>query len=552
MADEFQYINVGDEVIQFPADMSDADIEKALQQNDPDYQQYKELYLDIPDIGKIPSFPEYKQMIQQEKGDKARRADRSFGEKAIGVGETVLSTGSAVGSAFASPFVWGGESIKDLVTGQPVESFESAFGDIISAGTYQPRTEAGQEYTKDVGDFITESKVEGAIGMPVLGRLSNVGTGTAIKEGVKQVGSQVGKQVGKVVPKVEGGLTSQLFGMTTGAGKNPIRIAFETGKQGTKKEVDAFLKGIDGNASPESLVQRANNALNQIKKQVGLEYQANKAKLKTDRSQIGFDDIDTVLDDIAQQGKFGDEVISESTVAIQKKISDIVNKWKNLDPKKYHTPEGIDALKRKIGDLYDSTQPGTQERLVVDKVYNGIGDTIRANAPTYDKMMSQYAQGKNLIREIQDTFSLKEKKSVDTQFRKLTSILRDGVNANFGERFNLAQRLNQLDPTLFPELAGESLKSLTPQGIQRAIGSGNILGNLYYGLDPLVASSLLTQSPKIVGKGAFQLGRGVRGVQNMTDQIASKIRTPDMPSLIGTGSTQAVTDPLGLLGISER
>ena len=552
MADEFQYINVGDEVIQFPADMSDADIEKALQQNDPDYQQYKELYLDIPDIGKIPSFPEYKQMIQQEKGDKARRADRSFGEKAIGVGETVLSTGSAVGSAFASPFVWGGESIKDLVTGQPVESFESAFGDIISAGTYQPRTEAGQEYTKDVGDFITESKVEGAIGMPVLGRLSNVGTGTAIKEGVKQVGSQVGKQVGKVVPKVEGGLTSQLFGMTTGAGKNPIRIAFETGKQGTKKEVDAFLKGIDGNASPESLVQRANNALNQIKKQVGLEYQANKAKLKTDRSQIGFDDIDTVLDDIAQQGKFGDEVISESTVAIQKKISDIVNKWKNLDPKKYHTPEGIDALKRKIGDLYDSTQPGTQERLVVDKVYNGIGDTIRANAPTYDKMMSQYAQGKNLIREIQDTFSLKEKKSVDTQFRKLTSILRDGVNANFGERFNLAQRLNQLDPTLFPELAGESLKSLTPQGIQRAIGSGNILGNLYYGLDPLVASSLLTQSPKIVGKGAFQLGRGVRGVQNMTDQIASKIRTPEMPSLIGTGSTQAVTDPLGLLGISER
>lgn len=552
MADEFQYINVGDEVIQFPADMSDADIEKALQQNDPDYQQYKELYLDIPDVQNIPSFPEYKQQLQDTKADEERRANRGVGEKAIGVGETALSTGSAVGSAFLSPFVWGGESIVDLVKGRPVESFENRFSELMQEGTYQPRTEAGQEYTKDVGDFIRESKVEGAIGMPVLGRLSNLGTGTAIKEGVSQVGSQVGKQVGKVVPKVEGGLTSQLFGMTTGAGKNPIRIAFETGKQGTKKEVDAFIKGIDGNASPESLVQRANNALNQIKKQVALEYQANKAKLKTDRNQIGFDEIDTVLDDIAQQGKFGDEIISESTVAIQKKISDIVNKWKNLDPKKYHTPEGIDALKRKIGDLYDSTQPGTQERLVVDKVYNGIGDTIRANAPTYDKMMSQYAQGKNLIREIQDTFSLKEKKSVDTQFRKLTSILRDGVNANFGERFNLAQRLNQLDPTLFPELAGESLKSLTPQGIQRAIGSGNILGNLYYGLDPLVASSLLTQSPKIVGKGAFQLGRGVRGVQNMTDQIASKIKTPEMPSLLGTGSSQAVTDPLGLLGISER
>ena len=552
MANEFQYINVGDEVIQFPADMSDADIEKALQQNDPEYQKYKELYLDIPDIGKIPSFPEYKQQLQDTKADEERRANRSVGEKALGVGETALSTGSAVGSAFLSPFVWGGESIVDLVKGRPVESFENRFSELMQEGTYQPRTEAGQEYTKDVGDFIKESKIEGAIGMPFLGRIGNAGAGTAIKEGVKQVGSKVGEQVSKVVPKVEGGFTSQLFGMTTGAGKNPIRIAYETGKQGTKKEVDAFIKGIDGNASPESLVQRANNALNQIKKQVALEYQALKAKLQTDKQVIGFDDIDAVLDDIKQAGKFERTTVNPSTVAMQTKIRKIVNAWKKKNPKKYHTPEGIDALKRRIGDLYDSTQPGTQERLVVDKVYNGIGDTIRANAPIYDEMMSQYAQGKNLIREIQDTFSLKEKKSVDTQFRKLTSILRDGVNANFGERFNLAQRLNQLDPTLFPELAGESLKSLTPQGIQRAIGSGNILGNLYYGLDPLVASSLLAQSPKIVGKGAFQLGRGVRGVQNMTDQIASKIKTPDMPSLLGTGSSQAVTDPLGLLGISER
>jgi len=552
MSNEFEYIPYGDKKIKVKAGLSREEKLQAVQKADPDYKQYKELYLDIPDSGTIPTFPEYKQQLRQAKADEARRADRGIGEKAIGVGETALSTGSAVASAIASPFVYGGETIKDLFTGQPVESFEDVFGDIVSAGTYQPRTEAGQEYTKNVGDFVTESKIEGAIGIPFLGKLGNAGSGTAIKEGVKQVGSKVGEQVSKVVPKVEGGFTSQLFGMTTGAGKNPIRIAYETGKQGTKKEVDAFIKGIDGNASPESLVQRANNALNQIKKQVALEYQALKAKLQTDKQVIGFDDIDAVLDDIKQAGKFERTTVNPSTVAMQTKIRKIVNAWKKKNPKIYHTPEGIDALKRRIGDLYDSTQPGTQERLVVDKVYNGIGDTIRANAPIYDEMMSQYAQGKNLIREIQDTFSLKEKKSVDTQFRKLTSILRDGVNANFGERFNLAQRLNQLDPTLFPELAGESLKSLTPQGIQRAIGSGNILGNLYYGLDPLVASSLLAQSPKIVGKGAFQLGRGVRGVQNMTDQIASKIKTPDMPSLLGTGSSQAVTDPLGLLGISER
>ena len=172
--------------------------------------------------------------------------------------------------------------------------------------------------------------------------------------------------------------------------KNPIRIAYETGKQGTKQEVDAFLKGINNNASPESLVQRANNALNQIKKQVGLEYQANKAKLKTDKQVIGFDDIDSALEDIKQAGKFERTTVNPSTVNMQNKIRKIVNAWKKKNPKKYHTPEGIDALKRRIGDLYDSTQPGTQERLVVDKVYNSIGDTIRKNAPIYDEMMKSF------------------------------------------------------------------------------------------------------------------------------------------------------------------
>ena len=551
MSNEFEYIPYGDKKIKVKAGLSREEKLQAVQKADPDYKQYKELYLDIPDSGTIPTFPEYKQQLRQAKADEARRADRGIGEKLIGAGETALSTGSAVASAIASPLVYGGETIKDLFTGQPVESFEDVFGDIVSAGTYQPRTEVGQEYAKNVGDFLTESKVEGAVGIPVLGRVSNVGTGTAIKEGAKQVG----KQVGKVLPKGEGGgVTSQILGMTTGAGKNPIRIAYETGKQGTKQEVDAFLKGINNNASPESLVQRANNALNQIKKQVGLEYQANKAKLKTDKQVIGFDDIDSALEDIKQAGKFERTTVNPSTVNMQNKIRKIVNVWKKKNPKKYHTPEGIDALKRRIGDLYDSTQPGTQERLVVDKVYNSIGDTIRKNAPIYDEMMKSYAEGKTLIREIQDTFSLKEKKSTDTQFRKLTSILRDGVNANFGERFNLAQRLNQLDPTLFPELAGESLKSYVPQGIQRAVGSGNLGLSAYTGslLEPTTLATLGAQSPKLVGRGAFELGRGVRGIQNLGQQIGNRIKTPEMPSLLGTGSSQAVTDPLGLLGISER
>ena len=565
MSDNLQMIISGDEVIPFPVNMSNEEIELAFQKDDPDYKTYKELYLDIPDIGTIPTFPEYKQMLKQEKADQERRANRGIGEKALGVGEAGLSTGTALLSAIASPFVYGGESLVDVVKGRPVESFETRFPELMQEGTYQPRTEVGQEYAKDVGDFVRESKIEGAIGTPVLGRLGNLGVGTAVKELGKDALSQVGKVLPKpkpkTTPKSERGVTSQIIGGTTGAGDAPLRIAYETGKQGLQKEVDAFRKGIEGNVSPQNLVQRANSALGLIRKQVNLEYQKSKASLSQDKKVLSFDEIDEAIKDVKSEFEFQGKVKSKSATNMIKNLEKEINKWKKYDKKKFHTPEGFDALKQLIGEEFDKTSPGTRERLVVDRIYTSMGETIRKNAPIYDEMMKDYATGKDTIRQIQDTLSLKEGRSVDTQFRKLSSVLRNNVNTNFGERAVLAERLNKLDPTLFPELAGQSLTDVFPRGIQKAIGSANVglqgtnIGfNLFGGgVNPLLTlPSLLTQSPRIMGETAFQLGKGARGVQNLRQQIGNVIKTPEVPSLIGTGSTQAVTDPLGLLGISER
>ena len=565
MSDKLQYITVGDEVIPFPEDMTDAEIELAIQQDDPLYQQYKETFLDIPGVQNIPSFADYAQQVETVKADEARRSNRGIGEKALGVGEAGLSTGSALLSAIASPFVYGGESLVDVVKGRPVESFETRFPELMQEGTYQPRTEVGQEYAKDVGDFVRESKIEGAIGIPVLGRLSNIGVGTAVKELGKDLGSQVGKVLPKpkpkTTPKSERGVTSQIIGGTTGAGDAPLRIAYETGKQGLKKEVDAFRKGIEGNMNPQNLVQRANSALGLIRKQVNLEYQKSKDKLTQDKKVLSFDEIDEALKDAKSEFEFQGKVKSKSATKMINNLEKEINKWKKYDKKKFHTPEGFDALKQLIGEEFDKTSPGTRERLVVDRIYTSMGETIRKNAPIYDEMMKDYATGKDTIRQIQDTLSLKEGKSVDTQFRKLSSVLRNNVNTNFGERAVLAERLNKLDPTLFPELAGQSLTDVFPRGIQKAVGSANIglqganigANVLGGGINPLFTiPSLLAQSPRLMGETAFQLGRGARGVQNLKQQIGNKIKTPEVPSLIGTGSTQAVTDPLGLLGISER
>lgn len=502
-ADELDYYqDAQGNYVGFPKGTDVKIIEQQLQQSDPDYRAYQSNYLDIPGAENIPTFPEFKQQIQQQKQKQKEVESRGVGEKLVGAGEAGLSLVSSVASGAASPFVWFGESIKDMATGQPVVSFEEAMPQIVEAGTYQPRTEVGQEYLKDVGSAISESKIEGAVGLPFVGKTMPANISSILPKK-----TTLPKQPGKP------GVVSEFAGLTTGTGGQAMRNAFDIGLKGAKEEVDAFTNAIKGNVPAQQTVNKAKSALDKIKSTISLEYRANKANLKKDKSIIGFDDIDESLEKISSAGQFKGQAIKESTQEIQQKITKIVNDWKKLDPAEYHTPEGFDALKQKIGDFYETTKPGTSERNVVNQVYNSIGDTIRKNAPIYDEMMSDYAAGKNLIREIEDTFSLKEGKPTDTQFRKLQSVLRSNVNTNFGERFNLAQRLNELEPTLFPEITGQTLNPLAPSGIQRAVGGANLLaqaGNVITGGASIPLEYLLTlpaQSPRVMGNIAYRAGQ---------------------------------------------
>lgn len=515
-------------------------VEQELQKSDPDYQKYYNEFLEIPGIENIPTFPEYKKILQQKSEKQQRKESRSLTEKAIGVAETGTTLATGALTTLLSPLVWFGETLKDAATGEDIIPFDKAFGQITEAGTYVPRTEAGQEYISDVGRALEKSKIEGGIGLPIYGRTMPLNIRSVLPQKIQSTFKQPGQP----------GVMSQFAGLTTGTGGQAIRNAFDIGLKGAKEEVDAFSNAIKGNVPAQQTVNKAKSALDKIRNTISLEYRANKANLTKDKSVIGFDDIDSSLEKISSAGQFKGQVTKESTQEIQQKITKIVNDWKKLDPQEYHTPEGFDALKQKIGDFYETTKPGTSERNVVNQVYNSIGDTIRKNAPIYDEMMSDYAAGKNLIREIEDTFSLKEGKPTDTQFRKLQSVLRSNVNTNFGERFNLAQKLNELEPTLFPEITGQTLNPLAPSGIQRAVGGANLLaqaGNVLTGGATIPLEYLLTlpaQSPRFMGNVAYRSGQTAGLLRDLGGAINKAIIDPSknlpellQPSTVGLIST---------------
>ena len=72
--------------------------------------------------------------------------------------------------------------------------------------------------------------------------------------------------------------------------------------------------------------------------------------------------------------------------------------------------------------------------------------------------------------------SLRRTVAADTALRKLQSVMRDKVNANFGFRLRLVEKLEKAsDSLLLPKLAGQDLQLIVPKGITRAAVGTNIL-----------------------------------------------------------------------------
>jgi hypothetical protein len=215
---------------------------------------------------------------------------------------------------------------------------------------------------------------------------------------------------------------------------------------------------------------------------------------------------------------FKGQSLSPSTQHVRTAINDAVADWKNLRAGDFWTPEGFDALKKKVGDIRDSTERGTPERRVADMAYHGIRNSIVQQVPEYAKYMKAYEQSTKLINEMEKTLSLNPNATLDTSLRKLQSVMRNNVTTSYGRRVDLAEILqNSGAPHLMDRLAGSTLSSWTPRGLPAKLmaggtGVGSILTALASaGPSGLAALALLPlTSPRITGELAHATGRAGR------------------------------------------
>lgn len=306
------------------------------------------------------------------------------------------------------------------------------------------------------------------------------------------------------------------LGATTGVGDEALSQAYQAGKAGGQ-QAKQFTTAMRGESSIDDALTMAKQNIAKMGEQKQQAYRAGMANIKADKSTLSFDGVDDAIKSARSMSMFKGQAKNPRAAQLVQQASDEVAAWKALDPTEYHTPEGLDALKQRIGGMLESI-PFEEKtaRSAVGNIYSSIKGEINKQAPEYARVMKDYSEATELIREVEKTLSVGQKSMPDTAVRKLQSLMRNNVNTSYGYRDQLAQKMmDQGGNNLLPTLAGQSLNEWTPRGLQRVTaGTGTgllaVTGNL-----PAAAGMAAMSSPRLVGEALYGAGR-IAGNRNLS------------------------------------
>ncbi|MCH1580793.1 MAG: hypothetical protein L7S55_08820, partial [Luminiphilus sp.] len=271
----------------------------------------------------------------------------------------------------------------------------------------------------------------------------------------------------------------------------------------------AFSENMRGAVDPADVVEDARGAFAQMKEDTRTEFAANKDALQLQQRDIDFFPVAQELE--ALQDPFMYEGFNELSARGQAKMSEVQALVKNFTANESaHTAYGLDALKRGIDNLYPSDINPGDDAVVVARARDVVKKAIVDQVPEYEALMKPYEQARKLEQEMQQALSLGRTAAADTALRKLQSVMRDNVNANFGSRLRLVEKLEKAgDSLLLPKLAGQDLQPMAPKGIAKVAAGGNVLASAAT-LNPQSLALLPFTSPRLMGEGALAAGQGVR------------------------------------------
>jgi len=304
------------------------------------------------------------------------------------------------------------------------------------------------------------------------------------------------------------------LGMLTGTGPENISNAAKSGFAGDT----SFAQHLRGEAPINEPLLNAKENLNVMRQNKSNAYRSGFVDISKDKSVLDFKDIDKALRDAKKEVRYGTKVKDDVANAHIDAIEQEINDWKSSNPSIYHTPEGLDALKQRIGAINQRVPYEEQNaNRVGGNLYNAIKGTISTQAPKYSEVMKDYAEASDQIHEIERALSLGNRASADTAIRKLQSLTRNNVNTNYGNRLSLAQQLEKEGGKPFINaLSGQALSSTTARGLAGTLEGATGIASF---ANPSYLLALPFQTPRLVGEALYAGGKVARKGSDIAEKV---------------------------------
>lgn len=346
--------------------------------------------------------------------------------------------------------------------------------------------------------------------------LSTIAGAATGSEGSAPVESALDTATSKVAD-TGGNLAAQGLGMTTGVGASSIKEAFN-GSQ-------AFTDAMRGKIDPESVVQTAQNAVQNIADNRRQTYISQLGEIGKNTKSLDISPVQNALH--TQLVNFGVKVNDDGSLDFGRSsianngtaradiqgVYDTLKTWGTKPGDR--TAVGLDTLKKQLSDFYS---PSGSARALVQSVKGKVSNILNTQVPGYQDMTAGYAKATNLLDDIKSATGVGGKAKVDTIFTKMTTALK-------GDKELRLEVMKQMQadgaqPDLMSQIAGTNMQSFVPKGL---VGRGTdvyaafaLLGHFF---QPQYIPMLLSTSPRVVGEFVRTLGMSKNAVSAIVGAV---------------------------------
>lgn len=390
----------------------------------------------------------------------------------------------------------------------------------------------------------------------------------AVTEGAPAM-YRAGKQ--KMPGAVQGveDLPTEILGFPSGTGGAPIREAFGAGVErgvagAPTPRSDAFTEAMrEPEMVGEDLITTAREAVNNLRQQASNAYTAA-------MQQFGKNPVPLSIDTVRQR-MLKIKPRSYDTWSSRKgprpsdhlaweQMNNFVEDYaaKAASDPNLLMPLEMDQFKQdlfdvgsKIGGAYDR-----DASRIAGSAYNAVRQELVKHDPLYADTMRDYEKAAREAKQLEASFGLAaargKQPNVEAATRKLQAAIgRNNANVSYGQRAGQVERLNELDPsgTIIPTLAGTSLSSWKPRGLNAAVTLGAGIPAAFANPLTLLAAPLFM--PRVVGEAAYGAGR-VAGTAKRGFDAAAQSPFGEGISTIGTGVADLYNKyPTAFLGAAQ-